>query len=147
MTAVVRTFPTPLAPVCPRAPRPVRVAGVRSQLPAAGRDAGPVAARPRPTAAQFRRRRAVAALCAAVLLGAGAVLAVPEEVPLTPSGPVPVLVPVGRATYVVQPGDTVWGIARALQPAGDVRPLVHRLLASRGGAPLQAGERVALPAG
>ncbi|MGQ0520862.1 MAG: LysM peptidoglycan-binding domain-containing protein [Actinomycetota bacterium] len=127
MTAVVRTFPTPLAPV-----------GLRAL---------PVAARPRPTAARFRRRRAVAALGAVVLLGAGAVLAVPGEGPLTSSGTAPALVPVGRATYVVQPGDTLWGIARALQPAGDVRPLVHRLAASRGGAPLQAGERVALPAG
>lgn len=109
----------------------------------------------RPTAAQFRRRRAVASLVAVVLLGAVLALGVPGDVPLTPSGQAPAagVVSVGGAvavssgSYVVQPGDTLWQIARALQPSGDVRPLVQRLAAERGGAPLRAGERLVLPSG
>lgn len=109
----------------------------------------------RPTAAQFRRRRAVATFVAVVLLGGGVALGVPGGVPLTPSGRAPAAgaasvagaVAVARASYVVAPGDTIWRIARALQPSGDVRPLVQRLAAARGGAPLRAGERLVLPAG
>jgi hypothetical protein len=112
---------------------------------------------PRPTAAQFRRRRAAASLVAVVLLGGGLAIGVPGDVPLTPSGRAPAAgsssvsvgraVPVARASYVVRPGDTLWAIARVLQPNGDVRPLVQRLVAERGGAPLRAGERLVLPAG
>ena len=47
--------------------------------------------------------------------------------------------------YVVKQGDTLWAIARRLEPDGDVRPVVHRLAATRRGAPLRVGERIALP--
>jgi len=118
----------------------------------------PAAARPtpgaRPAAVQLRRRRAVVGLVVVVLLGAGAALGVPGGVPLTPSGRAPAAggvpadaVSVAEASYVVRPGDTLWHIARALQPEGDVRPLVQRLAAAHGGAPLSAGERLALPPG
>lgn len=92
--------------------------------------------------ARRRRRRAVAALVSVVLAlgllrgGAGSESSAPDG-----GG----LLPVARSSYVVQPGDTVWGIARALQPTGDVRPLVDRLVARRHGAPLRVGERVELP--
>lgn len=123
--------------------------------------ASPATARPtrrgRPTAAQFRRRRAVAGLVALVLLGGGAVLGVPGGVPLTSSGRAPAAnlrggaevqaVPVARASYVVRPGDTLWRLARELQPTGDVRPLVQRLDAQRSGAPLRVGERIVVSAG
>jgi hypothetical protein len=56
-----------------------------------------------------------------------------------------VTTPVRRSTYVVQPGDTLWTIARSLQPEGDVRPLVDDLAAGRDGRPLQPGERIELP--
>jgi len=56
-----------------------------------------------------------------------------------------VTTPVRRATYVVQPGDTLWTIARSLQPEGDIRPLVDDLAATRHGRPLQPGERIELP--
>jgi hypothetical protein len=47
--------------------------------------------------------------------------------------------------YVVQPGDTMWGIARSLQPEGDVRAVVSRLVRANGGPDLQVGQRLALP--
>jgi LysM repeat protein len=48
--------------------------------------------------------------------------------------------------HIVQPGDTLWSIARRLQPEGDLRPLVDRLAMAHGGAALQVGERIGLPA-
>lgn len=151
MTAV--TYPLPVARPDPPALRVVPSA--RSSLALGGR---PAAARPtpgaRPTAVQFRRRRAAVAFVAVVLLGARAALGVPGGVPLTPSGRAPAAsgvpadaISVAEASYVVRPGDTLWHIARALQPEGDVRPLVQRLAAARGGAPLLAGERLVLPPG
>jgi hypothetical protein len=53
--------------------------------------------------------------------------------------------PVADRAYVVQSGDTMWQIARALQPTGDVRPLVMQLQRARHGAPLRVGERITLP--
>jgi LysM repeat protein len=44
------------------------------------------------------------------------------------------------AAYVVQPGDTVWSVARGLQPAGDLRPLVAHITSSNGGASLDVGQ-------
>ncbi|HEX2851331.1 MAG TPA: LysM peptidoglycan-binding domain-containing protein [Acidimicrobiales bacterium] len=54
--------------------------------------------------------------------------------------------PVAETSYVVQPGDTLWTIARRLQPDGDVRPVVDRLAAQLHGHPLDAGQRLVLPA-
>ena len=51
----------------------------------------------------------------------------------------------GAASYVVQPGDTLWGIARSLQPDGDVRPLVGELTRVNGGAELTVGQRLVMP--
>jgi len=45
----------------------------------------------------------------------------------------------------VQPGDTIWSIARRVQPQGDVRPVVDRILSTRGGRPLQVGEEITVP--
>ena len=45
---------------------------------------------------------------------------------------------------VVRPGDTLWSIARSLQPTGDVRPLVDRLAERAGGAQLVVGQRLDL---
>ncbi|MCB0989395.1 MAG: LysM domain-containing protein [Acidimicrobiales bacterium] len=38
----------------------------------------------------------------------------------------------GPITHVVQPGDTVWSIARQHYPTGDIRPLVSRMVESSG---------------
>jgi Tfp pilus assembly protein FimV len=48
--------------------------------------------------------------------------------------------------YVVQPGDTLWTIARDLAPTGDVRAEVDRLVDLNGTAALQAGQRLRLTA-
>jgi Tfp pilus assembly protein FimV len=95
--------------------------------------------------AVYRRRRIAAALlCVALvatLLLAGAVLArsagggAPASAAGTSSG----------AVHVVQPGDTLWSIARDLEPSGDVRLTVDRLVDLNGGAPLQVGQRLVLP--
>ncbi|HEX2699356.1 MAG TPA: LysM domain-containing protein [Acidimicrobiales bacterium] len=153
MTAHVHPMPSRRLPGSVTRPtrRPVHAVGPVPAPPAAAR---PTPGR-RPTAAQFRRRRAVAAFTAAVLLGGGAAVGVLGDVPLTPSGRAPAAgsvsvgaaVPVAQGSYVVRPGDTLWAIARALQPTGDVRPVVQRLAAGRGGAPLRAGERLELPPG
>jgi Tfp pilus assembly protein FimV len=50
-----------------------------------------------------------------------------------------------RTFYVAQPGDTLWSIARRLQPDGDIRALVDALVRINGGAALDVGQRVLIP--
>jgi nucleoid-associated protein YgaU len=45
----------------------------------------------------------------------------------------------------VEAGDTLWSIARRVQPTGDVRPLVDRLVAQQGSTPLQPGQVIDVP--
>jgi Tfp pilus assembly protein FimV len=49
-----------------------------------------------------------------------------------------------RAVYVVQPGDTIWSIAHDLDPSGDPRATVDRIVALNGSAALQPGQRLRL---
>ena len=50
------------------------------------------------------------------------------------------------ATQVtVRSGDTLWSIARRIQPTGDLRPLVDQLTAAYGGTPLQPGQQLTIP--
>ena len=49
------------------------------------------------------------------------------------------------STYVVQPGDTLWTIARALQPVGDPAALVRALAKANGGSTLDVGDVLAIP--
>lgn len=106
----------------------------------------------RPTSAVYLRRRVfVAALVLAALVAAGLLFGALGGGPLTASeagSPEVVTLPletVSASTHVVAPGDTLWSIARQLQPEGDVRPLVDALAAARSGRPLQVGERIRLP--
>lgn len=101
----------------------------------------------RPMAAVYRRRRALALLVAATVLTA-LVLAVGGLLASFGGGPLTASERPGApaSVYVVQPGDTFWDIARRLDPAGDPRPLVARLVAAHGSPVLLAGERIALPA-
>lgn len=54
-------------------------------------------------------------------------------------------VPVSSITYIIQPGDTLWALARRQQPEGDIRPLVAQLRAAVGSAALVPGQHISLP--
>lgn len=101
-------------------------------------------ARRRSRAVFWRRRVLVLLMAVTVAMAAKALvawsLAGPEPLPAAPGAP-----PAPGAAYVVKHGDTLWEIGRALQPRGDVRPLVDGLARRRGGEPLRVGERIALP--
>lgn len=93
----------------------------------------------------YRRRRAAAAgvVVAALVVVQGLLsLAGGGLAPERPQAPI---ASEGFATYVVQPGDTFWSIARGIDPERDPRPLVDRMVAEHGTAVLHAGERIALP--
>ena len=97
----------------------------------------------------IRRRRVLASVALVIVvlllqlavhaastwLGDGS-LAVPEPRPAAAAA---------GAVYVVQPGDTLWTLARRAQPEGDLRPLVGRLAAAQDGEALRAGQRIVLP--
>jgi hypothetical protein len=111
------------------------------------------AARRRPSQAVYRRRRLVVLLCAAAVvaiawLGLHRLIGTSSGAPLSAAGrPVSTLHTelVTHARSIVQPGDTLWSLARRAQPQGDVRPLVAQLEAARHGRPLQVGETIEVP--
>lgn len=85
-------------------------------------------------------------LVAAWLLASGALGgASPARSESAGGAPTGTAVPVASTSYVVQPGDTLWSVARTLRPNGDLRPLVDHLGRHTGGRPLQVGQRIALP--
>ncbi len=97
--------------------------------------------------ATYRRRRLAALLVvatgvAALILAVHGLLASfgggPLTAPERPGAP-------AATVYVVQPGDTFWGIASRLRPGEDPRPLVAELVAAHGSPVLAAGERLRLP--
>ena len=97
----------------------------------------------------YRRRRSVA-MSGLIVLLAGAWFALQAAVGgaggglLTSTG-APIGTPAGARTWVVQPGDTLWGIALATGVRGDIRPFVDRLAAQTHGRPLTVGERIEVP--
>jgi len=107
----------------------------------------------------YRRRRLavatsalaclVVAATAGVALG-GLPLAAPERRPASVStltaGAASEASAGSEHTVVVHPGDTLWSIVTRLAPDDDPRPLFDELSEARGGAPLQVGERIQLPA-
>lgn len=108
-----------------------------------------LADRPVPQATYQRRRAAFGAVAAALVLVVAVLLAGVTGAPSV-SDTVGAGVPAGpaggdaTAAHVVRPGDTVWSIARRLQPDGDIRGLVDRIVARNGGATLTAGQRLVL---
>jgi hypothetical protein len=46
---------------------------------------------------------------------------------------------------IVQSGQTLWSIARSIQPTGDLRPLVAKIKQINGGATLRIGQAIYLP--
>ncbi len=116
-------------------------------VPAGSRREGvaPPVRRRRPASVAVRRRRLVlgAAVSALVLLAlplratGGALSAnAAASAPLGRRGPV---------TYVVRPGDTLWGIAERVDPSADPRPLVARLAAQVGSDTVVPGEQLRVP--
>jgi LysM repeat protein len=92
----------------------------------------------------YRRRRL------AVLFAVLSILALPAlfvaaggaSTTVTPAS-APAAAP-ARTVYVVQPGDTLWSIARSVDPTGDPREVVDRLVDLNGGSALQPGQRLRL---
>ena len=88
-----------------------------------------------------RRGRALSRALAIVLVVAVFLLVAPGLARgVGPDRPEP------RVTYVVEPGDTLWSIARRVAPGEDPRPVVDRLIEAndvRGG--LQAGQELSIP--
>jgi nucleoid-associated protein YgaU len=116
----------------PRAGRPGRPAGT-SRLPSRA-----PRSRSHRAAVVYRRRRLAAAaigVLAAVAVGhAGAALG---GTSLAAPGARPRVL-----THVVQPGDTLWSIARSVAPNTDPRPVVDAIASSRHNAPLVPGEKI-----
>jgi hypothetical protein len=101
--------------------------------------------RPRPSVRTLRARRLAVVIAALVLLAIGGLVLRAAGGLLTHEPPAaPAKSPTPGAAYVVQPGDTVWSLARRLQPNGDVRPVVDRLVAAHGGTTLAVGEVIRL---
>lgn len=103
----------------------------------------------RPSKAVYRRRRIAVLLCAAAVVALAAMglhrlTGASGGGPLTAAGQ-PVSIDAALATHtrvIVQPGDTLWTIARRVQPTGDIRPLVSSIAAGRHGRVLQVGETI-----
>jgi nucleoid-associated protein YgaU len=100
-----------------------------------------------PSRHTYTRRRIVAALVltALVLLAWAGLREVGVTTAVSAPGRAVAGAPVSGPRYVVQPGDTLWSIARRIDPGGDPRPLVDRLAAAHVSAQLVAGEVIVLP--
>ncbi len=99
--------------------------------------------------AVYRRRRMLAAALLGTLVFLASLLGGELVGRLNGS---PGSTPVGAAgqpvVYVVQPGDTLWGMAERLNPPGrDLRHTVDLLAEAAGGALLRPGQRIAIPSG
>ena len=138
MVALLADIPT--GSTSPTAP-------LRLYVPAGGRPRGD---RRRVSAATYRRRR-VAAAGLVLFVALGLVVAVQAALgstggaPLSTSGASSGLRQAASESWVVRPGDTLWEIAFAVHPHGDIRPLVDRLDAEVGGAALYPGEVIPIP--
>lgn len=87
----------------------------------------------------------LAVMLGAIAIGRGALSALAPA----PGPPAAAAAPssngVTGSSVRVRAGDTIWSIARRLQPTGEVRPLVDRLVAANGSAAIRAGDRLIIP--
>lgn len=135
----------------PRFPTPPGWPDLRLVGGGAGPDLGEEDLAPVHTRASQRRRASVAVRRRRTLLAIMALLLVALALPLGgtgghshPAGSA--LAENGRpASYVVQPGDTLWSIAQRVAPGGDPRPLVAELASKIGSDRVVPGERITLP--
>ena len=98
--------------------------------------------RPRRVSPAVRRRRALLAITALLVVG----LALPlggSGGGSHPSGPALAETP-GHA-YTVQPGDTLWSIAQRADPTGDPRPLVSEMEVQTGSTTVTPGQHITVP--
>ena len=98
--------------------------------------------------AVYRRRRLAVLAVLTVVVAAALLLASAVLARVAGDGtPDPVAGSSAAAAevHVVQPGDTLWSIARSLEPEGDVRLVVDRLVDLNGGAPITVGQQLVLP--
>jgi hypothetical protein len=84
-------------------------------------------------------RRRCAVLASLILVGwwVGAAFSTPEPPPRADR--------ITGASYLVQPGDTLWEVAHRLDRGGDVRAVVDRLAEVNGGDRVLAGQRLIIP--
>ena len=101
-----------------------------------------------PTPAIYRRRRLAVAVVLGLLVSALSLLGGELIGRVTgTAGSSVVEASAEPVAYVVQPGDTLWSIAATINPEGrDVRRTVDHLVAANGGAALEPGQLVLLPA-
>jgi hypothetical protein len=131
----------------PRSSCPPRSPGLRVIV--GGRDPALRLRRTRRRAV-YRRRRVLVALGAAVMVAMVWLAAVGAASLLRPAGapasdaPTAAVAADAPTVHVVRPGDTLWSIARALEPDGDLRAVVDRLADRAGGSGLQPGQRIDL---
>jgi len=107
-----------------------------------------VTSRPGPAVLRRRRLGALLLLTTLVLgsrIGLQAALGRTGGGPLATTGASSGMQPAATRVWVVRPGDTLWSIAAAVDPNGDVRPLVDRLAAEVGGTSLYPGEMIGIP--
>jgi len=130
------------------AAEPAVVAEVR-RAAATAPTPGPVVVRRPASPAVYRRRRLVVAVALGLLVSALSLLGGELVGRITGTPGIPVVgASVEPVVHVVQPGDTLWSIARDVAPVGvDLRITVDRLVAANGGSVLQVGQRIVLPAG
>lgn len=88
----------------------------------------------------------VVIIAGVLALGQGAFTSLAPDASTAPSAAAsaPVVAGPGEQTVVVQPGDTLWSIARSLQPTGDVRPLVDQLVAANGSSQVVPGDQLVI---
>lgn len=98
--------------------------------------------RRRQLARTYALRRLAALVMAALALGAAIMITI-GVVRAVGSSEQAVDLP---ATYVVEPGDTLWQIARGFDLDVDVRVVVDELAAANGGSTIRPGQRLAVPA-
>ena len=97
----------------------------------------------------YWRRRIFVALLAATVVVVVLALGRPDRVPpgetnLWPSVGEVTLPPELPGVYIVQPGDTLWAIARSVAPEADPRAVVQELAEAAGGAALEPGQEIAI---